>query len=209
MSKQPPKLKLFPATDYKTLLGSDWETLHPAIRERFSLEHCHKPTTYRGTMQRVSMSFAGRLLGQLCRLIGTPLSYSVGLNVPIEVCVYPNSKLGGTTWDRYYKFAQGSTNRVRSTKIILPECGLIEVAVSGFGMYSKVYADDGAIVFESKRFFFTVFGKKIPLPHLLSPGKTIACQRALNHDRFEFTLRIRHPMLGLIVEQMGIFREQQ
>lgn len=207
MTKHLPELNLFTRSDFKQLMGDDWYKLHPEIQNRFALEHCHKTTVYRGIMGKVSMSFAGRLLAQFARLLGTPLSYNAGTDVPTEVCVYPNDKIGGTTWDRFYKFGEQQVNRVRSSKVILPDCGLIEVAISGFGMYSKVYAEAGAIVFESKRFFFTAFGRKLPIPHLLSPGKTIARQRALKNGEFEFTLDISHPILGKVFEQIGHFSE--
>lgn len=110
-------------------------------------------------------------------------------------------------WDRFYYFADNKLNRVRSTKVILARSGLVEVAISGFGMYSKVYANKGAIVFESQRFFCTLGHIRLPIPHLLSPGKTIAIQRALSKGQFEFTLNIEHPILGIVFRQSGVFKE--
>lgn len=207
MSKSLPDLNLFASADFKELLGSDWNKLHPEIQSRFSLQHCYKTTVYRGIMEKVSMSAMGWMFAQFCRLLGTPLSYGQGENVPTEVVVYPNEELGGTTWDRFYNFKSGKINRVRSTKVILPEAGLIEVAVSGFGMYSKVYVEQEALVFESKRFFCTVFGKRIPIPHLISPGKTIARQTVLGENKFQFSLIIDHMVFGRVFEQIGIFKE--
>lgn len=207
MTTSPPHVVINPHNDFKSLLGSDWDKLHPEIQARFSLEHCHQRVTYRGIMHQVVMSFAGRLLGNFCRLLGTPLSYDAGINVPTDVHVYPNQHLGGTTWDRYYFFPNHRTNRVRSTKVILPDCGLIEIALSGFGMRSQVTVEKGALVFSSKRFFFTVWHWRIPIPHWLSPGHTVATQRALRKGEFEFTLKIEHHWLGVVFEQRGTFRE--
>jgi hypothetical protein len=211
MTNNPPHFdvidRLIANSDFQSLMGADWYKLHSDIQARFSLAHCHRAISYCGTMSEVKMSFVGRLLANFCRLIGTPLSYGAGKNVPTEVKVYPNKTLGGMVWDRYYRFSESKVNRVRSTKIILPNRRLIEISISGFGMYSKVYAKDGAIVFESQRFFCTLGRWRMPIPHVLSPGKTTATQRALSDGRFEFTLDIRHNLFGQVFKQVGIFRE--
>jgi len=211
MSHNPPKSDVtnrsFASTNFPELIGEDWSKLHPDIQIRFSQQHCHRAVIYQGVMQEVWMSFAGRLLAYCCKLIGTPLSYSSGTHVRTEVRVYPNHKLGGMVWDRFYHFVGDEVNRVRSTKVILADRRLIEIAVSGFGMYSKVYARDGAIVFESQRFFCTIGRTRVPIPHWLSPGKTIATQRALSDGQFEFTLDIHHNLLGPMFKQVGTFRE--
>ena len=212
MTKKPPTILLdtvigSATNNFKTLLGKGWKQLHPDIQNRFGIESSHRKTTYKGTMHKVKMSFAGRLFANFSRLLGTPLSIHSGSHVPCEVRVYPDIKLGGMIWDRLYFFPGKPVNRVVSTKCIQQTCGLIEVATSGFGMYSRVSVEDGAIVFASERFFCTIGKRKIPLPHLLSPGKTIARQKALSDGRFEFTLHIRHPLLGTVFYQLGIFSE--
>ena len=210
MTANPPKINnQLLKNDFESLLGDDWLKLHPDIQQRFSSAHCLQTTIYKGFMHKVAMSWLGYFFAYICRLLGTPLSYRAGVMVPTEVRVYPDSKRGGTTWDRFYCFAGNKINRVRSTKVILPDCGLIEVAVSGFGMYSKVSVNREAIVFESQGYFFILGQKKISLPRFLTPGKIVASQRALNHGRFEFSLFLLHPLFGTIMQQVGIFREVQ
>jgi hypothetical protein len=142
MTGKPPPVTIPPRVQqksYRGLLGEKaWQRLHPDIRKRFDYAAGHKAICYEGVMKTVGMSTAGALLAQCCRLIGAPLALHRGHDIPIQVNVYPNAKLNGTTWDRLYKFTDKPWNRVRSTKCIQPESGLVEVVGFGFGMYLKI-----------------------------------------------------------------------
>lgn len=200
---------------YSDLLGEqNWQRLHPAIQKRFGKE-VHRTVTYLGVMEQVYLSFAGKVLAQLCRLIGTPLALYSGINVPVEVKVYPDDKLAGMTWDRFYAFPDKKVNRVKSTKCIQVGCsktksnkrraGLVEMVGYGFGMELKVYEKGQAIYFESERFFWQLGRFKCFIPELLSPGKTIVSQKALNENQFIFSLEVTHALLGNVFKQQGIF----
>ena len=208
MSRNPPSVEWPLEIDYRKLIGErDWGRLHPDIQKRFSLANAHRCVTYRGIMSVVYLSFAGKLLAQLCRLIGTPLALYSERNVAMEVRVYPDRKLQGMTWDRFYHYAGKKMNRVRSTKCILPKTGMVEVVGFGFGMHLSVYEQDRAIVFESKRFFWQLGDLKVAIPSLLTPGKTIVKQQALNAGRFRFSLNVNHALLGRVFYQVGDFSE--
>jgi len=191
---------------YSALVGEKgWKKLHPEIRERFS-NKLHQKVTYKGVMSEVYLSFAGKILALLCRLIGSPLAYYSGKNVPIKVNVYPNEALDGMTWDRFYQFSNQKENRIKSTKCIQKH-GLVEMVGFGFGMELDVYEKNGSIVFESSRFFWQIGKLRITIPDLLSPGKTVVSQQALNSQKFQFKLDVTHPILGKVFKQVGIFEE--
>ena len=195
-------------SDYRTLLGeAAWSALHPDIRDRFSLQHLQDPVTYEGKMTEVRLSFAGRLLAQLGRLIGTPLATRQGHDIPTRVDVYPDRRRGGIAWDRHYQYPMARHERVISTKRICPQQGLVELIGGGFGMALAVRAEDRAIVFRSHGYFWQLGDFRFRLPSLLSPGETTVQQKALDRGLFEFTLDVVHPWLGRICYQRGIFRE--
>ncbi|TQV78747.1 DUF4166 domain-containing protein [Exilibacterium tricleocarpae] len=195
-------------TNYEALLGRRaWQRLHGDIRRRFGCGYVHRATCYRGVMQDVSLSFTGRLLAQLCRLIGTPLSLHQGRDVPVTVKVYPDRRVGGLCWDRFYYFPGARVNRVRSTKCICRQSGLVEVVGGGFGMCLKVTERQGAICFESSRFFWQMGRCRFYIPSLFTPGKTTVVQTALAGGRFRFELEVVHTVLGLMFRQSGIFTE--
>ncbi len=194
---------------YRGLLGeAAWQRLHPDICKRFDHNRAHQSVCYEGTMETVDMSGPGALLAQLCRLIGTPLALHRGRNIPTTVDVYPNAKLDGMTWDRLYDYTDKPPNRIRSTKCIQADCGLIEVVGCGFGMYLNISERDGAIVFESTGFYCQLKSIKLPLPDWLSPGRTIVTQTALDDGYFRFELDVKHKLLGRMFWQIGTFKER-
>jgi hypothetical protein len=194
--------------NYRSLLGDDaWARLHPDIQMRFSTKYAHRSVTYRGVMTQIYLSRSGKLLAHLCRLIGTPLALYSGIGIPVEVKVYPHRKLGGMTWDRYYHYPNKKINRVKSTKCIQKDNRLIEVTGSGFGMYLTVYEKNSAIYFESTQYFLQLGQFKIPIPALLTPGKTIVRQSVIIDGEFAFRFEAVHPWLGKVFEQCGYFQE--
>jgi len=204
MANNPPNMNN-ELSGYQNLLSKgEWSNLHPAIQRRFSIQ-LHNCITYQGEMKEVYLSFTGKLLAQCCRLIGAPLALHCGKNIPIVVNVYPNKKLNGMTWDRLYRYEKSPVNRVKSTKCVLKNIGLVEMVRFGFGMELNVYEEHHAIVFESKRFFWKFRNIKINIPDWLSPGKTVVSQRALDDRRFEFRLDVEHPILGQVFKQVGVF----
>ncbi len=207
MTRNPPPVNIKSKVTYRYLLGEDsWQRLHPAIQKRFSEQYYQQPVTYTGTMQEVYLSTAGKILAQACRLIGTPLALYNGRDIPTDVYVYHDSRLQGMTWDRHYHYPNKPTNRVKSTKCLNADTGLIELAGFGFGMQLKLYEQEGALHFESTRFFYQ-FGKlKVTIPDWLTPGKTIAVQQAIDDSRFQFLLDVRHALLGQVFRQVGEFK---
>ena len=207
MTKNPHKVDWQNKMDYEFLVGREnWERLHPAIQQRFSLD-TDQPVTYRGVMNQVYLSLIGKLLAQLCRLIGTPLALYSGKDVPTEVKVYADEKLAGMTWDRFYFYPDKAVNRVKSTKCIQNNIGLVEMVGYGFGMNLNVYQKERAIYFESTRFFWQLGKFKFFIPDILSPGKTIVSQKALGDNKFQFRLDVTHCLFGKIFKQIGIFEE--
>lgn len=204
MTRLPPKLAS--PDSYEALLGpAAWARLDPAIRARFCSTAAHRSVTYVGVMQRVEMSFAGRLLAQLLRLIGTPLALHSGRDVRTVVRVYRDSKRGGMTWDRLYEYSHRPRCRVRSTKRIDGTDGLLELVGRGFGMHLATHEADGALHFTSTRFFLELFGRRIGIPFLLTPGVTRVSQTDLGDGKFCFELTVTHPLLGQTYYQVGTF----
>jgi len=194
--------------DYRSLLGEvAWYDLHPHIQHRFSLDYLHRPVTYAGVMERVYLSPAGKLLAQLCRLIGTPLALHSARDVQMRVDVYADEKRGGIAWERHYLYRDFRPDRVISTKRIYPALGLVELIGGGFGMYLAISVLDRAIVFQSDRYFWQIGKTRITLPGLLSPGTTTVMQKAFDDGRFQFTLDVDHSLLGKVCQQRGIFAE--
>ncbi len=208
MSNNPPNFSQA-IVGYRNLFSQkDWAKLHPSIQQGFPPD-LHKTVTYQGEMEEVYLSFAGKLLAQCCRLIGTPLALYSEKNISMEVKVYPNNKLSGMNWDRFYHYKNSPVNQVTSTKCLIENAGnayLTEMFKCGFGMRLEVYEKNGAIHFESKNFFWEFKNITINIPQWLSPGKTIISQKALDDNRFEFRLDTTHALFGKVFHQVGVFQ---
>lgn len=201
MTKQPQRLSA-----YRLLLGeAAWNRLNPAIRRRFDDSASARYACYDGIMFVVRCSFVGWLLAQCCRLIGTPLALHQERNVAMRVRVYPDEYRGGLTWDRHYRYRHHHSDRVRSTKRLDVNHGLMEVVGGGFGMLLAVTEEQGAIRFCSTGYFWQIGRCRVTVPQLLTPGMTTVLQQDLGGGQFRFTLDVEHPMLGQLFYQDGVF----
>ena len=192
---------------FRQLLGKvAWQRLHPEVRRRFGVE-AEATHHYAGFMSELRLSRLGWLLAQACRLIGTPLAPYRGRGVPVLARVHRDGRRGGTAWERFYCYPGRQPIRVSSTKVYDEAAGLMEVVVGGLGMYLGLSERGGAICFESRGYFWQAFGQRLPLPNLLSPGRTLVSHAEAGGGFFRFTLEIIHPVFGETVFQTGLFSE--
>jgi hypothetical protein len=189
----------------KTIMGTDWYRLHPAVQARFLHEPAvDEPVLYEGVMEKVHCSKAGWLFAQVTRLIGNPLAAQRGRNVPMQVHLIKRPGHGGVYWQRSY-FFERKPFVVTSAKRENAKGQLCEYVGFGFGMRLKTFARHGALHFVSERYFWEVAGVQIPLPHWLSPGRTHVSHTDLGHGRFRFTIAMDHAWLGRTFYQTGVF----
>ncbi|MDC7684979.1 DUF4166 domain-containing protein [Asticcacaulis sp. BYS171W] len=187
------------------LMGADWHLLHPDVQQRFAHDpEPGHPKIYQGVMDIVACNTAGRLFAFLTRLIGNPLTSHTGQAVPAVVTLTAQAK-GGVAWHRLYRFDGKAPCRVTSIKRADARGRLCEYVGFGFGMRLAVSVQDGALHFISEHYVWEIGGWQIPLPHLLTPGRTHVVHEPLNGGRFRFSLSMDHPWLGRTFYQTGIF----
>jgi Domain of unknown function (DUF4166) len=201
-----------PAYDsrFRQLVPRDaWTALRPAIQRRFSkrLQGNHV-ALYAGEIIETNRNLAGRLLANLCRIIGAPLPLYDDANVPAVVVVSEDRTTGGQRWTRIYHRCHGNPQLINSAKAFAGSTGLEEWIGGGFGMALAVEADEDRLRFRSKHYFFALRGRRFILPKWITPGETLVTHRDLGEGRFAFDLELRHPLLGLLVAQHAIFRDQ-
>lgn len=193
----------------KWQLGKNWHQLHPNVQRRFNrLPTEHKPIIYKGVMKQVQRSKAGWLFAFLTRIIGNPLTPYQAQNVPmtVELSTKPGKK--GVYWKRTYLFDNRKAYTVTSVK--KDEDGrMMECVGGGFGMFLDIYAHEGALHFKSTRFFWKFLKFYIPLPHLITPGRTHVIHKDLGQGKFLFTISMDHPILGQTFFQTGTFHDTE
>jgi len=192
--------------DFERLLGrAAWLRLPTAVRHRFGPHAAGVTTLYEGRMLVAASPF-GRLLAQLCRLIGTPLAPWTGADVPTSVDVHLDAR-GGLVWARTYRFDRHAPILVSSTKLMSADGDLLEVVRGGLGMALDVSEEDGALHFRSRWYFASLFGLQLRIPDLLTPGRAHVVHRDEGGGAFRFTLQFQHPWLGRTLFQDGLFHD--
>lgn len=189
--------------DFRALLGADWWRLPACVRQRFE---AHTATVYEGTMEEVRCSLPGLVLAQVCRLLGTPLVFRRGRDVPARVSVYPTSDGRGMVWSREYGFSEAPLV-ANSVKTWHPEFGLMECVTGGLGMLLEASVEGRSIEFVSCEYFLRLGGCHFRLPAWLTPGRTHVIHRDLGAGQFVFELRIESRWLGETFFQRGTFAD--
>jgi hypothetical protein len=196
----------------REVLGAQaWARLPEAVRERF--DETAAAVTYAGAYEVVRASRVGRLFAWLGVLFGMPVTPRVGNAVAARVLVEPNAR--GVVWTREYEWADGTTDLVRSTKVVEGR-ELTECLPARLNMPLDVYEEHGALHFVSRGYYFFIpfgdlgfgapgAGLKLRLPGVFSPGVTHVEHVDLGHGWFRFTMTVTHPLFGEMFFQTGRF----
>ncbi|HIC82234.1 MAG TPA: DUF4166 domain-containing protein [Kiloniellaceae bacterium] len=195
---------------YRALMGAGaWEALSPDVRRRFSHRLAGgQSVIYSGQILETRLNLFGRLLVTAARLIGAPFplrSYAAG--EPTVVTVTEDRTSQGQFWTRLYGWGGGFPQIVHSSKRFAGPTGLEEYVGRGVGVALSLHAVEGALVFRSAGYFFSVFGLRLSLPKRLSPGALEAIHRDLGASRFHFTLTLTHPWFGCLLHQTALFHD--
>lgn len=196
--------------DLAALLGAcAWTRLRPAIRRRFAAGHAAAAPVYRGTMA-LDRSAVGLAFALLALPFRAPLPWRRADAAPAEVRVRDDGA-GGVVWERRLDLGAGrGPVLIRSTKRLGPDGALLECVEGGLGMVLALREEDGALVFESLRYFLALGGAlRVPVPAALTPGRCRVTHAEENGDprRFRFTLDMRHPLWGRCFHQTGVFED--
>jgi hypothetical protein len=194
--------------DFATLVGPfGWRRLHPEVRRRFSDGHAHA-VTYPGRLE-VERNWAGLLFALTAKLFGGPLPVARAADAAAIVCVRNNGQ-GGVVWERWLELRKGSAPlRIASTKQTDDSGRLLECVEGGLGMVLRVFEQNRGLVFESQSYFVTLFGRRIPLPHAVTPGVCRVEHHHVSDGQFRFAMTVVHPLFGRTFSQTGIFHDGQ
>lgn len=198
-----------PDLRFQSLVGpSAWRRLPEAIQRRFSKRLKPGDTIlYRGHVVETRLSRLGWFLAQAARLIGGPLPLTRGETGPAVVAVTEAPDCGGQTWTRIYARPRSFPQVVHSAKRFAGPTGIEEYVGRGIGMALDVSVRDGALIFESRHYFIEVFGRRLRIARFFSPGHMTIIHREEGGGRFSFTLILDHPLAGLLLHQVALFKE--
>ncbi len=195
---------------FRALLNrQDWNALPIQVKRRFSKRLSGTTlATYKGIVTELRMSIAGKLLSQVLRLVGAPLPTCADIGVPSLVCVSEDAKSGGQIWTRIYGKSQGFHQVIQSVKQFSGPTGLDEHIGFGISIALKARVENRALVFTSAAYSLGTKAWRFTLPNWLSPGKLRVEHRDLGQGKFRFSLSLIHPLLGEMLYQSGIYRDE-
>lgn len=194
---------------FKKILGPEWRRLHPDIQARFDKNPAPgKPLNYRGELSELTCSRLGQVLGYLTMpLIKGALMPFNDANFPVDIQVYSKANCPAIFKRRTYHLNGRKAVQFTSFMRESSKGEVLEYVGMGLGMKLVLDVRGGNLHFESDGYFWELFGVRIALPGLLTPGKTFLCHRNNNASQFDIRIEIRHPLFGTTFTQAGVFRE--
>ncbi|MFN7857076.1 MAG: DUF4166 domain-containing protein [Acidovorax sp.] len=202
------------AMNLRALLGAAaWSRLPQPVQRRFGIAHTE--ATYCGRME-LRCSRMGRIFAALARCWGGPLTGISAADSPATVRVTHNGR-GGVVWERCFHDDDTTSGRapqrhgqtIRSTKELDADGRLLERTEGGLSMLLDVFEENGALVFQSRRYLWVLPGRRlrVRIPLLLTPGTCRVVHTDLGGGNFRFTLTMDHPWWGQTFYQSGVFAD--
>jgi len=193
---------------FEELVGElAWRRLPKPIRRRFA--HALRPNgqvIYRGRVIQTRLNKPGWLLAQLSRLIGGPLPVESQTDqaTSVVVTVDPDN---GLLWTRQFARRRGWPQIIRSAKRFAGPTGLEEHIGAGIGIALRVRARADRLCFELDHLFVKLAKWTVRLPRRLFALRMLVEHIHLKETSFGFYLRIDHPRLGCLVEQLACYED--
>jgi hypothetical protein len=194
---------------FKKILGPEWRKLHPDIQRRFDKTPVPgKPLRYSGSLSELKCSIIGKLLGYITLpMIQGALIPFDDADFPVDIQVYSKPDSSAIFKQRIYRLHGRQPIQFTSWMRESSRGEVLEYVGMGLGMKLLLHVQDGNLHFTSNGYFWQIFGWRIPLPGVLTPGKTFLCHQNENPDRFNIHIEIRHSLFGTTFRQVGVFHE--
>ena len=194
---------------FRSLLNeTDWNGLPGPVRKRFAKRVAGGDSVvYTGEIIETKTNVWGRVLAQILRLVGAPLPVTCDSGVPAIVSVTEDRTTNGQVWTRIYGREAGFPQVIHSAKRFSGPTGLEEYIGCGIGIALRVEATEQALHFISDHYMLTVFGRRIRLPRVLSPGQLTVTHKETGGGTFDFILDLTHPWFGTLIHQTASFRD--
>lgn len=198
------------------LPATAWARLPEQIRKRFAGHVAiGQNRLYSGIIISTHLSFWGLVLAYLLVPFGAPLplNNATGGQAAIVAVTAQHAKTGqdAQVWTRQYSRDNGFPQTIHSTKRLAGPTGLEERLGPGLGQCIGISlvleADEGALAFISTRYFFWLLGTRLFLPKWLEPGTMVVSHEMVGQNQFIFRLKLTHPKLGVLVEQVCLFHD--
>jgi len=194
---------------FRKILGDEWKNLHVDIQARFAKNpEIGRPLYYTGYLSELTCSRLGRLMGLITMpfIKGALIPYS-DANFPVDIQVYSKRDSPSIFKQRIYRLHNRKPIQFTSYMRESSKGEVLEYVGAGLGMKLLLSVREGNLYFTSDGYFWEILGVRIPLPGILTPGKTFLCHRNDNSNQFNIHIEIRHCVFGRTFTQTGVFLE--
>ena len=194
---------------FKQILADTWHLLHPDIQVRFDKNpQFGKPLLYKGEVSKLWCSWWGKFLGYATMPLikGALIPYRAE-HARVDIQVYSKEPLPYIFKKRMYHITGRKPLKFTSYMREGEAGHVLEYVGCGFGMKLKMRVKDGNLHFESKGYFWDIGICRIPLPDILSPGKTRLVHENRGPKEFFIRIEITHRLLGRMFVQEGVFQD--
>ena len=196
---------------FKKILGEEWQKLHPDIQARFERNpSLTKPLYYTGYLSQLTSSIFGKILGYLTLpfLKGALIPFD-DFDFPVDIQVYSKPNNPSIFKQRIYHLHDRKPIQFTSHMRESDKGEVLEYVGMGLGMKLILSVKNGDLYFTSNGYFLQVFGWRIPLPDILTPGKVFLSHCNDNPGQFNIRIEIKHNLFGTSFTQIGVFHEIQ
>lgn len=194
---------------FRKILGDEWKNLHVDIQARFAKNPgVGAPLYYTGFLSELNCSRLGKFLGMITMpfIKGALIPYT-DKNFPVDIQVYSKPDCPFIFKQRIYRLHNRKPIQFTSYMRESEKGEVLEYVGAGLGMKLALHIHEGNLYFTSDGYFWDVFGFRIPLPGILTPGKTFLCHRNDNPTQFNIRIEIKHALFGTTFTQVGVFHE--
>jgi len=194
---------------FKKVLGDRWFNLHPEIQTRFDKNPVvGTPLKYVGELSELTCSFMGKVMAFISKPLikGALIPYS-DFNFPVDIEVYSKQNCPYIFKQRIYKLNNRKPIMFTSYMKESSKGDVLEYVGMGFGMKLNVFDKDSNLHFESDGYFLDIGLFRIPIPGILTPGKTYLSHVNEAENQFRIRIDIVHVLFGTMFTQAGVFRE--
>jgi len=194
----------------RLLTPEQWSALPKPVRARFSKRiEGDKASVYCGVVTHTRMNLVGKILANTLRLIGAPLPIDTQNDgAPAIVTVTEDPASQGQFWLRQYGRPKGFPQTIHSAKRFQGPTGLEEYIGFGIGMTLTLDVEDSGLWFKSARYFIGQGKIRVYLPRWLTPGHLRVGHMDAGNGQFDFTLNLKHPFLGVLLDQKIRFADE-
>lgn len=194
---------------FRKILGDEWNKLHTDIQARFAKNpEVGKPLYYTGCLSELHCSRFGWILGLITMpFIKGALIPCNDADFPVDIQVYSKPDCPSIFKQRIYRLHGRKPIQFTSYMRESSKGEVLEYVGAGLGMKLLLEVREGDLYFTSDGYFWEVFGVRIPLPGILTPGKTFLAHRNDGPNQFNISIEIRHCLFGTTFTQAGVFQE--